>query len=131
MFHWDISVAFTKAISEEETYVRFPESFPSDLFPGFKGGTIALLKRNLYGSKSAPKLWYNCLYQFIIELGFKSVPGHPCLFIRITIIEGRIILIVIGVFVDDILVTGNSVAEIKAVRDRMNERFILTDQGRL
>jgi hypothetical protein len=129
MFHWDISVAFTNAKSEEETYVRFPKSFPSDLFPGYKGGTIARLKRNLYGSKSAPKLWYNCLYQFIIELGFKSVAGHPCLFIRITIIEGRIIVIVIGVFVDDLLVTGNSVAEIKAVRDRMNERFILTDQG--
>jgi hypothetical protein len=65
------------AKSEEETYVRFPKSFPSDLFPGYKGGTIARLKRNLYGSKSAPKLWYNCLYQFIIELGFKSVAGHP------------------------------------------------------
>jgi hypothetical protein len=58
MFHWDISVAFTNAKSEEETYVRFPKSFPSDLFPGFKGGTIARLKRNLYGSKSAPKLYY-------------------------------------------------------------------------
>ena len=131
MFHWDISVAFTNAKSEEETYVRFPKSFPSDLFPGYKGGTIARLKRNLYGSKSAPKLWYRCLYRFIIELGFRSDAGHPCLFIRITIIEGRIIVIVIGVFVDDLLVTGNSVAEIKTVRDRMNERSILTDQGRL
>ena len=42
MFHWDISVAFTNAKADEETYVRFPKSFPSDLFPGFKGGTIAL-----------------------------------------------------------------------------------------
>ncbi len=40
MFHWDISVVFTNAKSEEETYVRFPNSFPSYLFPGFKGGTI-------------------------------------------------------------------------------------------
>ena len=70
MFHWDISVAFTNAKAEEETYVRFPKSFPEDLFAGYKGGTIARLKRNVYGSKSAPKLWYNCLYQFIIELGF-------------------------------------------------------------
>ncbi len=64
----------------------------------------------------------------MIELGFRSVAGHPCLFIRTTIIEGRLIVIVIGIFVDDLLVTGNSVAEIKAVRDRMNERFILLDQ---
>ena len=131
MFHWDISVAFTNAKAEEETYVRFPDSFPADLFPGFKGGTIARLKRNLYGSKSAPKLWYNCLYQFVIQLGFKSVAGHPCLFIRTTIVEGMIIIIVIGIFVDDLLVAGNSVAEINKLRERMNERFILTDQGQL
>jgi hypothetical protein len=56
MFHWDISVAFTNAKAEEETYVEFPQSFPADLFPGYKGETIAKLKRNLYGSKSAPNL---------------------------------------------------------------------------
>jgi len=131
MFHWDISVAFTNAKAEEETYVRFPKSFPSDMFPGIKGGTIARLKRNLYGSKSAPKLWYNCLYQFLVELGFTSVAGHPCLFIRITIVEGQNIVIVIGIFVDDLLVTGNSVAEINKLRERMNERFLLSDQGQL
>jgi hypothetical protein len=64
----------------------------SDLFPGFKGGTIARLKRNLYGRKSAPKLWYNGLYQFIIAPGFMFVAGHSCFFIRITVIKGRIIV---------------------------------------
>jgi hypothetical protein len=89
MFRWDISVAFTNAKAEEETYVKFLKSFPEVVFPGFKGGTIARfkLKRNLYGSKSAPKIWYNCLHQFVIELGFKSVAGHPCLFIRITVTQ--------------------------------------------
>jgi hypothetical protein len=79
MFQWDISVAFTNAKAEEEAYVKFPQSFPVDLFPGHKGGTIARLpvKRNLYGSKSAPKLWYKCFYAVIVELGFKSVAAHP------------------------------------------------------
>ena len=131
MFHWDISVAFTNAKAEEETYVRFPKSFPDNLFPGYKGGTIARLKRNLYGSKSAPKLWYNCLYEFIIELGFKSVAGHPCLFIRVTTVAGKNIIVVIGIFVDDLLVTGNSADEIAKVKERMNKRFLLSDQGEL
>jgi hypothetical protein len=131
MFHWDISVAFTNAKAEEETYVRFPKSFPSDLFPGYKEGTIARLKRNLYGSKSAPKLWYNCLYQCVIELGFKSVAGHPCLFIRVTVVAGKTIIIVIGIFVDDLLVTGNSIEEIAAVKEKMKEKFAMVDQGQL
>ena len=89
------------------------------------------MKRNLYGSKSAPKLWHNCLHQFVIELGFKSFAGHPCFFIWSTVVEGQIIVIVIGIYVDDLLVTGNSIAEIEALRERMNKRFILTDQGKL
>ena len=40
-----------------------------------------------------------------------------------------IIVIVIKIFVDDLLVTGNSIAEIEALRERMNKRFLLTDQG--
>ena len=85
MLDWDISVAFTNAKAEEETDVRFQKSFPSDVLPGIKGGTIARLKLNLFGSTSAPKLWYNCLYQLLTELGFTSVAGHPCLFIRATL----------------------------------------------
>jgi hypothetical protein len=52
MFHWEISVAFTNTKAEEETYVKFPQSFPADLFSGYKGGTIARLKRNLYSQES-------------------------------------------------------------------------------
>jgi hypothetical protein len=38
---------------------------------------------------------------------------------------------VIGVFVDDFLVAGNSVDEITKVREQMNKRFLFTDQGEL
>ena len=59
MRHWDIIVAFTNAVplAEEPTYVLFPKNMPDDVISGFKGGDCALLRRNLYGSKTAPKLW--------------------------------------------------------------------------
>jgi hypothetical protein len=119
-FHWGVSVAFTRtnAKAEEESYVKFLQPFPAYLFSGYKGGTIARWKRNLHCSKSAPKLWYKCLYAVIIELRFKYVAGHPCLFIRIrvTIIDGNTVITVIGVSVDDLLVAGNSVGDITKVR---------------
>ncbi len=103
------------------------------MFHGYKEGTIARLKRNLYGSKSAPKLWYKykCLYEVLIELGFKSVAGHPCLFIRITNVAGKLVVVVMGIFVDDLLVTGNSVEKIAAIQEKMRRKFVLTDQGEL
>jgi hypothetical protein len=88
MYHWDISVAFTNADSHEPTHVRFPKNFPDDICPEYSGGTLARLT---YGSKSAPSWWYKCLYQFLIEIAFKSVAGHPCLLIRCFCIEGELI----------------------------------------
>jgi hypothetical protein len=38
---------------------------------------------------------------------------------------------VVGVFVDDLLVAGNSVDEITKVREQINKRFLLKDQGEL
>ncbi len=61
---------FTNAKAGEETNVRFPDKFPEVLFSGYKARTIARLKRNLYGSKSAPKLWYNC---FLIDRVFINI----------------------------------------------------------
>ena len=81
--------------------------------------------RNLYGRK----LWYKCWYEVLIELGFKFVAGHPCLFIRVTNVAGKIVIVVMGIFVDDLLVTGNSVEEIGAVQEKMKCKFVLTDQG--
>ena len=38
---------------------------------------------------------------------------------------------IIGIFVDDLLVTGNSVSEINKVREVMSKCYLLTDQGHL
>ena len=53
---WKISVAFTNALAIEETYVRWPTNLPPDLIPGIQAGGYSRLNRNLYGSKSAPRL---------------------------------------------------------------------------
>ena len=134
MFHRNISVAFTNAKAEQETYVVFPNDFPNDFCHGYRGDTYAKSKANLYGSKSAPKLWYKCLHQFIVDLGFKSdLVSHwsstSGLFIQIRVIAGNTYIVIIGIFVDDLLVTGNSVSEINEVREIVNQHYCLTDQG--
>ncbi len=45
--------------------------------------------------------------------------------------RGETIIIVIGVFVDDLLVTGNCKSAINEVKERMNRRFVLSDQDYL
>ena len=48
MFHWGISAAFTNAKAEEETYVRFPKSFPEDLFAGTREEQYPIEKEYLW-----------------------------------------------------------------------------------
>ena len=104
---------------------------PDDVISGFKGGDYAFLRRSLYGSKIAPKLWYKCLIECLTTLGFVLVAGHPYLFIRKTFINGMQIIIVIAVFVDDLLVTGNDLAPIEIMKQSVATRFALTDKGKL
>jgi hypothetical protein len=131
MYHWDISVAFTNADAHEQTFVRFPPNFPSDICPGFSGGTLARPANNLYGSKSAPKWWYKCLYEYLINIGFKSVAGHPSMLIRIITGEEGVHIVAIGVFVDDLLVAGNVPFAVENLKQQMSTRFEFTDQGRI
>jgi hypothetical protein len=35
---------------------------------------------------------------------FKSVAGHPCLFVRIANVEGKLAIVAMGIFVDDLFV---------------------------
>ncbi len=53
----------------------------------------------------------------------------PCLLIRCVCVDGKLITVVIGIFVDDLLVTGNSLDAIEQVKTLMGERFEFTDQG--
>lgn len=64
VYHWDFYV--TNADSHELTCQTSKEFV-----------MWARPTKNLYGSMWAPTWWYKCFCQFIIEIGFKSVAGHP------------------------------------------------------
>ena len=42
---------------------------------------------------------------------------------------GKLVIVVMGIFVDDLLVTGNSVDS--CIQEKMKSKFVLTDQGEL
>jgi hypothetical protein len=44
---------------------------------------------------------------------------------------GKLIIVVMGIFVDYLLVTGNSVEEIATIQEKMKSKFVWTDQGEL
>jgi len=75
--------------------------------PGFEIGdsnTVCKLNKALYGLKQAPRSWFHKLSATLISLGFNPTKSDTSLFLHF---HNNITLFVL-IYVDDILITGNS-----------------------
>ena len=96
--HFDVTAAFTQADIDSDVYVDPPDGFPA------LAGKVLKLKKALYGTKQASRMWQLKLRDKLIKMGFTNSSHDPCLFSRRTK-EGSIMLI--GVYVDDIVLAHN------------------------
>ena len=93
--HIDISNAFTQAdIDDVDIFVS-----PWKGFTGPKG-TVLKLKKALYGTMQASRLFQMAMRKKLIDLKFKPCASDPCLF-SLKTPHGTII---IGCYVDDLIV---------------------------
>ena len=76
----DFSNAFAQADMPDDLniYLEMPENF------GCSDGSdsVLKLKKSLYGSTVAPRLWYEKLKGGLIDRGFAMCTADPCMFIR-------------------------------------------------
>lgn len=86
---------------------------------------VCKLHKSLYGLKQAARTWYDKLRNCLMELGFKCSVSDNCLFYRFV----NDMLTLILVYVDDILVTGDSHTEVLAVIEVLHTKFKLKNLG--
>lgn len=104
-FNWpfrqlDVHNAFLHGTLNEELYMRQISSFiDPQCF-----SHICKLHRSLYGLKQAPRAWFQCFSQHLENLGFISSHADSSLF---TFLDGSMIIYLL-IYMDDILVAGNS-----------------------
>jgi histone deacetylase 1/2 len=119
----DVQNAFLHGILEEEVYMRQPPGFENNEVPHY----IFKLDKAIYGLKQAPRAWYSRLSLALQDLGFKASKSDMSLFIYNN--DGIVILMLI--YVDDIIVTGNSVKAIEVLLKKLKTDFALKDLGDL
>ena len=90
-------------------------------------GAVCRLRKAIYGLKQAPRAWYNELRSFLLQSGFKNSVADASLFIYNR--DG--ILLYMLVYVDDIIITGNSPTQISRFIQSLSTRFSLKDLGDL
>jgi hypothetical protein len=121
--HMDVKSAFLNGDLVEEVYVQQP--------PGFvvEGGSgkVLKLKKAFYGLRQAPRAWNARLDSELIKLGFDRNPLEHAVYRR-SHSDGYLL---VGVYVDDLIITGPNRANIDAFKQEMMKSFSMSDLGLL
>ena len=117
----DMKSAFLNGHIKETIYVKHADGFVQK---GKEGHVLRLMKA-LYGLKQAPRAWYVKLDSCLSSLGFGRSSGDYAVYVRVA--EGANLLV--GVYVDDLIVTGARKSHILHFKNQMKELFEMTDLG--
>lgn len=115
--------AFLQGLFDEVVYMEQPPGFVDKDRPHY----VCRLNKAIYGLKQAPRAWYNALRTFLVESGFVNALADTSLFI----LQAPGLVIFVLVYVDDIIIMGNSSAHVQNFIDLLGRRFSLKDLGLL
>ncbi|GJX84602.1 zinc finger, CCHC-type containing protein [Tanacetum coccineum] len=121
--HLDVKLAFLHGKLKEEVYVTQPGGFKK---PGNENKVYRLVKA-LYGLKQAPRAWNMKLDQTLKSLDFKKCTLEQAIYTRIS----KDSMLLVGVYVDDLIVTGSSKKDLQKFKSQMEEKFEMSDLGLL
>ncbi|XP_071741479.1 uncharacterized mitochondrial protein AtMg00810-like [Rutidosis leptorrhynchoides] len=125
LYQLDINNAFFYGDLKEEIYMTIPEGYYTEAANTNK---LCKLTKSLYGLKQAPRQWNEKLNAALVESGFVQSKSDYSLYVK----NSDDIFIALLVYVDDIVITGNSEIEIKKkFKAFLQTKFMIKDLGKL
>jgi hypothetical protein len=110
----DVVTAFLYGFLDETVYVVQPIMYET-------GDEVCKLRKALYELKQSPKVWYDTIHDYLKKLGFKRTESDHGVFISP---ETGVIL---AVYVDDLLIFGSDIKDIRCIQNELSSRFQMTD----
>jgi hypothetical protein len=121
--HMDVKSAFLNGELLEEVYVSQPPGFVDDNHKN----KVYRLHKALYGLRQAPRAWNAKLNSSLLSLGFHRSSSEHGVYTRTR--GGR--RLTVGVYVDDLIITGDHDDEIRSFKGEMMKLFKMSDLGAL
>ena len=132
----DVTNAFLHGDLQETVYMKLPKGYSGigsrissnvdrNLSPN--ATLVCRLKKSLYGLKQAPRNWFSKLSVHLKNSGYKQSNADYSLFTAVT--SSTITLILI--YIDDLLIAGNSMANINSLKSVLSKSFHMKDLGNL
>lgn len=115
----DVESAFLNGYLKSEIYVKQPEGFDDN------SGRVWKLKKALYGLRESPRVWYECLDEYLENIGFKRSDNDYCLYIK----DDKTHPLYLIIFVDDLLIGSKDQIKIDEVKALLRKKFNMKDMG--
>eukprot|EP00253_Pinus_taeda_P015756 PITA_15756 len=118
----DVKFSLLHGNSHEEIYMEKP--------PGFiqiDSNLVHQLKKSLYGIEQAPQAWYAEMDSFLLDTGFSRCPSDNIVYTKKV---GKYLIILV-LYVDDLILTGNDPNLINHVNSSLKKQFEMTKLGHL
>ena len=108
LHHLDVKSAFLNGYIEEDIYVDQPKGFIKE----GKENYVLKLRKALYGLKQAPRAWNNKLDEILKSMGFIRSISDQVVYIS----NRKESKLWVGVYVDDLIITGSNIEEIESFK---------------
>ncbi|GKB49869.1 ribonuclease H-like domain-containing protein [Tanacetum coccineum] len=122
VYQLDINNAFLYGELVEDVYMQLPDAYFSK-----KDNKVCELTKSFYGLKQAPRKWNEKLTQVLRENGFIRSKSDVSLYTK-TKDDTFIVLLV---YVDDIIITGNNETKIYNFKEYLSSKFKIKDLDKL
>src|SRR3954469_8732812 len=117
----NVKTAFLNGFLKEELYMMQPEGFVDPK----NADKVCKLQRSIYGLLQASRTWNKRLDEVIKAFGFVQVYGEACIYKK----ESGSSVAFLVLYVDDILLIGNSIELLESIKGYLNKSFSMNDLG--
>ena len=126
LYQADVKAAFLQAPLKERIYLRCPPGYSTVNAEGEE--EVLELSSAIYGLKQSSNSFWTALHLHLVEKGFKSTLGDPCLLRRDIPGVGPLL---VACYVDDLVYAAPTDAAASSFLAELRERFVIEeDQGK-
>ena len=120
----DVETAFLNGDLEEQIFMKLPEGLSQ--VENVNEDSCCELEKAMYGLVQAARQWWKQFVKFLESIGFKKSVIDPCLLFR----EDKNGTVYLGLYVDDVLLIGDSKAIDAAIKD-VKLKYSIKELGRM
>ena len=123
----DVVAAYLNGELSEEIYMKQPEGFEDKRYPN----KVCKLKKSLYGLKQSTRCWNEKIDAYLKSADYKQSAADPCIYYRTQMINGKAVVVFIGVYVDDTIFMSNDASVLAAEKAKISSEFDMDDRGEI